>query len=579
MPLNVEEIAVCVACENSVSESTVDTTNHNVSNGDTIRRMLVLPCLHIICTDCLESVQKGKLENSPGIFPCPECGYIIQGLHSAAFKTLPDIFMNSVINNNNHGAIEGRTFCTTCDILVTPEEVDFNHREHEIVPLKQMLKGKKEYIATLLNSVNAKISHSESIQKQTLIAKDHLRKTRKELTAEIAERSRKLIEMIRSREKELLAELDAVCEERLEWFAEETNSQNRNLKIFQNSREFADKIIREGSGDDLLEFHNEISARLLHLIHRVKDASLDLLSMKMDLPDPGKEVSHLEKLFGTLTQGRISCGDAQMLQKFNVGLKWPTSLVATKTRDIVIAGKEGTFDSRGSLLFYDRHAKLLRTHEYEESKCIPYDVTCALDGTIYASDNKGSLTKFSADKTSVMANMFKGTSGRLALTTANHLLVTSSEEKCIWEYDSLGSKIRRLPPSGHLPSVANPHCLATNSNNDIIISELQGHKVSVYNSEGIIKFCYTGGSTASEELKCPSSVCCDPFNNILIADFTNDSIHLVSQSGQFLGHLLTKDNSISCPNFVSLDHEGHLFIGQYGGDISVYRYLSCVKHA
>jgi len=82
------------------------------------------------------------------------------------------------------------------------------------------------------------------------------------------------------------------------------------------------------------------------------------------------------------------------------------------------------------------------------------------------------------------------------------------------------------------------------------------------------------------EMKCPSALCCDAFNNILVADFTSDCVHLVSPAGRFLGRLLTKDDGISCPTFLSLDVDrGRLYVGQYGGEVLVFRYLSCIKHA
>ena len=79
-------------------------------------------------------------------------------------------------------------------------------------------------------------------------------------------------------------------------------------------------------------------------------------------------------------------------------------------------------------------------------------------------------------------------------------------------------------------------------------------------------------------LRCPSAVCCDSFDNILIADFMNDKIHLVSPGGQFLGFLLLREDGVSCPNFLTLDSDGQLIVGQYGGDVVVYRYLSYAKH-
>jgi len=75
-----------------------------------------------------------------------------------------------------------------------------------------------------------------------------------------------------------------------------------------------------------------------------------------------------------------------------------------------------------------------------------------------------------------------------------------------------------------------------------------------------------------------SAVCTDAFDNVLVSDFLANSVHLVSRGGQHLGRLLTQSHGIACPNFLSIDHDGHLYVGQYGGDVLVFRYLSYVKH-
>lgn len=137
--------------------------------------------------------------------------------------------------------------------------------------------------------------------------------------------------------------------------------------------------------------------------------------------------------------------------------------------------------------------------------------------------------------------------------------------------------MQRIPSSNVYSLI--PHCIASNQNNDVIIADHQAGAVFVFDSKGDIQFKFGGNDGDGAILKCPSDVCSDPFNNILVADFTGDRVVIISKTGEFLGYLLTKENGISCPNFITLDHEGHLFVGQYGGDIHVFRYLGCIKNA
>ena len=73
-------------------------------------------------------------------------------------------------------------------------------------------------------------------------------------------------------------------------------------------------------------------------------------------------------------------------------------------------------------------------------------------------------------------------------------------------------------------------------------------------------------------------MCCDAFDNVLVADFVGNGVHLISRTGLHLGRLLNKTHGVACPNFLTLDQDGRLYVGQYGGDVLVFRYLSYIKH-
>ena len=194
--------------------------------------------------------------------------------------------------------------------------------------------------------------------------------------------------------------------------------------------------------------------------------------------------------------------------------------------------------------------------------------------------------------------------GRLASDKENNVYLTSSNEKCIYICDPDMNKLATIstPDDGvkNTLKLACPHYVTVNQQGNVIVTDMDTNSMLNF-CDKTLKFTYNGslGSDVSVErtrendenensqdnpqdnpnfLRCPSAVCCDSFDNILIADFMNDRIHLVSSSGEFLGYLLLREDGVSCPNFLTIDHEGQLIVGQYGGDINVYNYLNYTKH-
>ena len=65
---------------------------------------------------------------------------------------------------------------------------------------------------------------------------------------------------------------------------------------------------------------------------------------------------------------------------------------------------------------------------------------------------------------------------------------------------------------------------------------------------------------------------CDKYDNVIIAEYFNNKIHLLSSDGKPVTTLLTRDDGIKRPQSLTIDRHGHLWIGQEES-IKVVRYL------
>jgi len=433
----------------------------------------------------------------------------------------------------------------------------------------------------------------QSVSQMKLAAHD-LDAGRAELRHTISQRANHLCQLICSRRDQLLSEVDKEQVLSSSRCTDQINTLAAYSQNLHDSSMFASAVL--AAKDVPTEVEVDVITRLNQLILRdtpgVRDPSdvPQITAMRLDVPDVRHEEAYIEKLYGSLVNGTI--GTVEFLNSFNSELQWPTGFVVTHTHDSVLAGKAGAFSEEGWVLFYNCHGTCVHRHPLVAGH-LPVDVVTVGTGDILVSDVSGQVTKFTSSGRLVeeWSNVFRGPSGHMAVNSRDELLITSAGEFCIHRYrdgQRLASFLLQWPDNGPgtQPDIT---AIAVNSHNEIIVTASNFHGPYFFSDDG--QFLHsssidpTTGETThmqngvkSGPVTLPSALCCDAFDNVLIADFVGNCVHLISRTGLHLGRLLTKTHGIACPNFLTLDQDGRLYVGQYGGDVLVFRYLSYIKH-
>ena len=104
-----------------------------------------------------------------------------------------------------------------------------------------------------------------------------------------------------------------------------------------------------------------------------------------------------------------------------------------------------------------------------------------------------------------------------------------------------------------------------NGNGDYMVSER--YRIVCVSSEGQFRWDYI-----VESLSMICGMVCDKYDNVIIAEFWNNKILLLSSEGKLVTTLLTEEGGIRNPRSLSLDRHGHLWIGQ-DKSLEVVNYL------
>ncbi|XP_062576216.1 uncharacterized protein LOC134238109 [Saccostrea cucullata] len=124
---------------------------------------------------------------------------------------------------------------------------------------------------------------------------------------------------------------------------------------------------------------------------------------------------------------------------------------------------------------------------------------------------------------------------------------------------------------GHTRLFKWPQRITQNSNSDICVANITGDttgELVILSPSGRMKSVYRGQNLTKNFN--PTDVVCDFLYNILVTDYYNRQIHLLSPDGEFLKFLLT-DNEVNSPFSVSL-YKSILWVGYGEGLVSVFQY-------
>ncbi|XP_052706278.1 uncharacterized protein LOC128181789 [Crassostrea angulata] len=217
------------------------------------------------------------------------------------------------------------------------------------------------------------------------------------------------------------------------------------------------------------------------------------------------------------------------------------------------------------------------------------DVCITDNGDLYATDhrNKSIVRLAPSGSVSTVFNTTSLVPTGICQSTAGGLLVTLTDAES--ERGQVDSHNRRLArhvtltgdvireyeyqEDGQTRLFNEPTRIKQNGNTDICVMNkisMCGGELVILSASGSIKSVYRGENQESQFD--PSDVVCDSHFNIIISDYSNSQVHLLSPDAEFMRYLLT-ENEVTCPCSMSL-YKSTLWMGNAFGLLKVFQYYS-----
>lgn len=565
----------------------------------------LMPCLHLYCFECLENLvdtnciaMPTKDEVKCSIFSCPACGYVVRVINkdtnflkslqlyeSCEANAIDYVKAPSCEDENDMQSKriccddilldDLQLFCATCKVFLCANCLkQTKHDQHDFCSDDAVIENKRlnlqklcckmeQHRKLLLNQLHVSDSLCESMHSNKVEIKDV-----------ILARCEEIINKVNSHKLNVLSQLESI---QLLHLSEQTDVKNaviKDINSLDESLKFCSQMLRAVHKQNLVNIFDELTTHVTRILMQKRNLSGVIHHVMLEEMEASKEELLIEKLFGSLVIGSIAQNSLHLGNIYHTNISWPCCM-ATNTKEFMLAGKLETFGGVGKMLFSDRDMKKVKYVELQEN-CLPLDLLHLPDDTLLLSTNNGNISKYSFHGLLIdeWERVFEGMAGQMARLDQERFLVTSASNQLFVRNIKEGALLQEISLQVESPI----RCMT--SGNKLLYCILEDKKMKIFDFSGCPADSEFDITSYSSIVKCPSSLICDPFGNVLVSDFMNDSVHFFDRKGKFLGPILSKQtDSIVCPNKIILDSCGNLYVAQYGGDVFVFDYLSCAKKA
>ena len=427
-----------------------------------------------------------------------------------------------------------RFFCIPCQSCVCYICIATDHRNHEVVVLdkaaheeSQNIIAGAEYIKDKIKELNANI---RQLEETTSVMESNVMKAKRE----VMKAAEQIITQIRARERELITSIETTRAKRLEQISSAKQNIFSLLKQLNQAVDFADNIVKRSSSTDIMQNKGTLTQRfeelraIYHEVPKHRDivhvkftaasmAGLKLGSVQMTEKADMKK-STLQGIDQTLRAGveadfllcpKTSSGELCDLESNQIEfLVEPADDVSMTS---VHENDEGTFQLKFTPILSGDYSLEVKINGEKLSVC---PVTVQVKECELVVDGKLDLTNFSDAE-------LKGPFG-IALNAEGTMAVSDLYGHSVYVFDSEGTFLRKIG------QFKQPVDAVFVNDEEILVSDHGDHRIYQYNTRTglFIKAFGKGGFNN------PVGLSMDDKEQIVVSDSGNNRIKVLTKDGE-----------------------------------------------
>ncbi|XP_013415287.1 tripartite motif-containing protein 3-like [Lingula anatina] len=510
-----------------------------------------------MCGDCSSEHVLHKLNRDHKLFP-------VDQFDSDEYAKELHARQNVLCDHNNKDPVE--IFCSVCKKYICATCMFLEHKEHDCLRLKSAAVKRKEKLELHVRSIEKRSLLYDQIKTAAVDQKTAVEQERMKSKSQVNKQLELVIKMARQRAGDLLEEIDTMSNAKLEvlntLFATATTEQNQLNDVVDFSR----KLINHGNDKDVLQMvaaceqSNEGALQSLD-IPKLPAALTQLQLITQDMEEC---VTNINSCFGDV----VPAASGRLVRSIKVEL----TMSPKEFINHVTTGANG-----------DTLIGIWCNEDKSRNRIHIYDTTFALQGTIpnpravknnafggIAIDDDGNIVTSCQTSNEIIVYTKRGNKVRnfrskspeaVAVNSKGHYVVAGRYTLTVHHKDGKILQTTSDPGGKYQKYI---HC---NVNDDVIVT---GDRMRVYDSTLQLKYRYGTQGDGDEQVNIPLGTCCLDNGDIILTDFGNNRLHLVSPDGKLKCFLLSKENGLHQPKDVAINHLGKLVVAEKEGVIKSF---------
>ena len=541
----------------------------------------------VTCDNCTTTNATGYCKECAK-FLCPKCidvhkiwapiaDHMITSLDEVATSASKLLPKKQEIKCSTHNE-PLRIFCETCEELICHDCTVRIHRDHDYDLISDCYAKHCQKLETSLKSVRDKVTAVTDVLTALTDRENKIREQGEVVKEEIHVMVEEMIDILRQSERQLTREVDTVTDSKLQVLSDQKKSAERRLSQLKDCQEFVKQSLEIGSPQEVVTSTKQMMEHMSHLTKQVNiyPSEKANLHFKKDsnLVDTLHHIGDIVFFSPTvLQQCKVKKVDCQHITMNNKTVSFPLSIqycdfsLLTVPLSSLVCNviPVGTTTPITATVTTTTHPGVYTIH------CSPvtrdyHQVNVQVDDVQV--DSISLVIPFNPylDNITPVCTIpeFNGPWG-VAVTDDGHIILSERNGHCVTVLDRDGKKVESFglkSEGSRIVKFSQPRGVAITPDNFILVSD--NHKIQKISMDG--KCIESVGKQGSGplEFNLPCEITISPKSgHIYIADYGNHRIQVLNPDLTFSHTFGTKgsaEGQFNNPGYVAIDRQGLVYV-------------------